>query len=62
MGHTACTEPQCLYKGALYMAYIFTSLRFDSTVATREHSFDLCGFYYTWLRMVKYVGGKKYEC
>ena len=19
MGHTACTEPQCLYKGALYL-------------------------------------------
>jgi len=22
MGHTACTEPQCLYKGALYL-YLF---------------------------------------
>lgn len=22
--------------------------------------FYLCGFYYMWLRMVKYVGGKKY--
>ena len=22
MGHTACTEPQCLYKGALYLFYI----------------------------------------
>jgi len=21
MGRTACTEPQCLYKGALYVAY-----------------------------------------
>jgi hypothetical protein len=24
MGHTACTEPQCQYKGALYL-YLFTS-------------------------------------
>ena len=23
MGHTACTEPHCLYKGALYL-YLFT--------------------------------------
>jgi hypothetical protein len=22
MGRTACTEPQCLYKGALYLFYI----------------------------------------
>ena len=42
------------------MAYIFTSLRFDITVATHEHGFDLCGFYYMWLKMVKYVGGEKY--
>ena len=21
MGRTACTEPQCLYKGALYLTY-----------------------------------------
>jgi hypothetical protein len=41
------------------VAYIFTSLHFDGTVTTREHGFDLCGFYYMWLRMVKYVGGKK---
>jgi hypothetical protein len=25
MGHTACTEPHCLYKGALYLLpYLFT--------------------------------------
>jgi hypothetical protein len=24
MGRTACTEPQCLYKGALYLTYINT--------------------------------------
>jgi len=23
MGRTACTEPQCLYKGALYFTYMF---------------------------------------
>jgi len=23
MGRTACTEPQCLYKGALYLYFIF---------------------------------------
>jgi hypothetical protein len=22
MGHTACTEPQCLFKGALYLFYL----------------------------------------
>ena len=27
MGRTACTEPQCLYKGALYL-YIITSIIF----------------------------------
>jgi len=27
MGHTACTEPQCLYKGALYLFfYIFCDI------------------------------------
>jgi len=25
MGRTACTEPQCLYKGALYL-YLYTTL------------------------------------
>ena len=24
MGRTACTEPQCLYKGALYLTFIFS--------------------------------------
>jgi len=23
MGRTACTEPQCLYKGDLYLFYLF---------------------------------------
>ena len=42
------------------MVYSFTSLHFDSAVATHQHRFDLCGFYCMWLRLVKYVGGKKY--
>ena len=25
MGRTACTEPQCLYKGALYVTFTFLS-------------------------------------
>jgi hypothetical protein len=25
MGRTACTEPQCLYNGALYLTYSYTS-------------------------------------
>jgi len=24
MGRTACTEPQCLYKGALYLTFCVT--------------------------------------
>ena len=28
MGRTACTEPQCLYKGALYLFYHITSYLF----------------------------------
>ena len=26
MGHTACTEPQCLYKGALYLYHFYIAL------------------------------------
>ena len=26
MGRTACTEPQCLYKGALYLNFYFTDM------------------------------------
>jgi len=25
MGHTACTEPQCLYKGDLYLYHIYVT-------------------------------------
>jgi len=39
MGHTACTEPQCLYKGVLYL-YIFgqkRSLTDDKDGGTRNY-------------------------
>ena len=26
MGRTACTEPQCLYKGALYLTFTFYTI------------------------------------
>jgi len=28
MGRTACTEPQCLYKGALYVYLIFINSKY----------------------------------
>jgi hypothetical protein len=31
MGLTACTEPQCLYKGALYLCYNFVDLYLTHT-------------------------------
>jgi len=34
MGRTACTEPQCLYKGALYLFYILIMCMI--TVVKRE--------------------------
>jgi hypothetical protein len=30
MGRTACTEPQCLYKGALYFLLTFGSVQLTS--------------------------------
>jgi hypothetical protein len=34
MGRTACTEPQCLYKDALYLTYIsiYMSVQYDHRV------------------------------
>ena len=29
MGHTTCTEPQCLYKGALYLYLYLTVVVYD---------------------------------
>ena len=34
MGRTACTEPQCLYKGALYL-YLFTDGSAKDSFTTR---------------------------
>jgi len=39
MGRTAFTEPQCLYKGALYLYLTFCTWQIDHTVALR------CYFY-----------------
>ena len=36
MGHTACTEPQCLYKGALYLT--FSRVAFVRTVTSNHKS------------------------
>jgi len=33
MGRTACTEPQCLYKGALYL-YLFSDVETVGNVLT----------------------------
>ena len=42
MGRTACTEPQCLYKGDLYL-YLFFNIRpFAGTVEKGRDSY-LCG-------------------
>jgi len=45
MGRTACTEPQCLYKGALYLLYLLYDFQkkqrsFFETVST---DFFSCG-------------------
>ena len=34
VGRTACTEPQCLYKGALYLTFIFHTIRFGFGLIT----------------------------
>ena len=40
MGRTACTEPQCLYKGALYLFFL-TMLA--SRMRYQEHSYNFSG-------------------
>jgi len=35
MGHTACTEPQCLYKGDLYL-FLVISVDAQSLLSYRE--------------------------
>jgi len=41
MGRTACTEPQCLYKGALYFYRTFHP-EFDIKLTFRESNFLTC--------------------
>jgi len=47
MGRTASTEPQCLYKGALYFAFIyyyhqcFLISSIDNTVAEVQNTYTL---------------------
>jgi len=36
MGRTACTEPQCLYKGALYL-YLYTTFLNTTTTLIQNH-------------------------
>jgi hypothetical protein len=45
MGRTACTEPQCLYKGALYLTFYITCLirDFEGTYFGREIPFTVVG-------------------
>jgi len=40
MGRTACTEPQCLYKGALYFLY-FNKLQLTDHVLYGLHSLEV---------------------
>ena len=46
MGRTACTEPQCLYKGALYFVYIKrpTAILLQTTVPHGQHSHGASNF------------------
>ena len=39
MGHTACIEPQCLYKGALYLTFTFASQAPDVAGNLRKLSY-----------------------
>jgi len=32
MGRTACTEPQCLYKGALYLTFLRPNKNLECTI------------------------------
>jgi hypothetical protein len=43
MGRTACTEPQCLYKGALYF-YFCRSNTYEVKIKCSEKSLSYCQF------------------
>jgi len=36
MGRTACTEPQCLYKGALYLFFTFMNFMSLTDISAQE--------------------------
>ena len=40
MGHMACTEPQCLYKGNLYL-YLLTCILTTQCLINSEVNFNL---------------------
>jgi len=40
MGRTACTEPQCLYKGALYL-YLTTALLAEFRIYSKGEVFPV---------------------
>ena len=54
MGRTACTEPQCLYKGALYLFYLYqTDRKWHSSIPETFHR--ICPSYCT-LRDLQNLG------
>ena len=44
MGRTACTEPQCLYKGALYLFFYLGENGYIFLTKGRQLSVDVCGY------------------
>ena len=51
MGRTACTEPQCLYKGALYL-YLYLYLLFK-TISSDDVKIFIYKVIYTKLKYVQ---------
>jgi hypothetical protein len=43
MGRTACTEPQCLYKGELYLTFTLTKLGLCETIFLNIHNVKFLG-------------------
>jgi len=63
MGRTACTEPQCLYKGALYL---YTAILYFSTSShTRNHfrqnvtELKMCVFWFCCVKFVRNISYSK---
>jgi hypothetical protein len=47
MGRTACTEPQCLYKGALYIYFYYAFMKAVYTVQACVHGADTLLYLYS---------------